>query len=69
MTTDPGKPTENFAAAHNLGQTPAKEGGVSVHVSGDRIQLEFLIEDLAKRLVIDRGPLVANGCNGCSSCS
>jgi hypothetical protein len=38
-------------------------------LSGDRIQLEFLIEDLAKQLIIDRGPLVANGCNGCNSCS
>jgi hypothetical protein len=35
----------------------------------DRIQIEFLIEDLAKQLIIDRGRLVANGCNGCNSCS
>ena len=38
-------------------------------ISGDRVQLEFLIEDLAKQLIIDRGVLVANGCNGCNSCS
>lgn len=38
-------------------------------VSGDRIRLEFQIEDLAKQLKINRGVLVANGCNGCSSCS
>jgi hypothetical protein len=35
----------------------------------ERIQIEFLIEDLAKQLIIDRGGLVANGCNGCNSCS
>ena len=35
----------------------------------DRLQIEFVIEDLAKQLIIDRGGLVANGCNGCNSCS
>jgi hypothetical protein len=38
-------------------------------VGPERIQIEFLIEDLAKQLIIDRKNLVANGCNGCNSCS
>jgi hypothetical protein len=45
------------------------KASVKTKIVGDRVQLEFLIEDLAKQLVIDRGSLVANGCNGCSSCS
>ena len=34
----------------------------------DRIQIEFLIEDLVKQLVKDRIGQVAS-CNGCNSCS
>ena len=37
-------------------------------VVGDRIQIEFVIDDLVKQLVRDRISPVAN-CNGCSHCS
>ena len=33
----------------------------------DRIQIEFLIDDLVKQLIHDRISPVAN-CNGCNSC-
>lgn len=42
---------------------------LSSRVVGDKVRLEFLIEDLARQLIIDRGSLVANGCNGCNSCA
>ena len=42
---------------------------VKMSIKPDRVQIEFLIEDLARQLIIDRGRLVANGCNGCSSCA
>lgn len=41
----------------------------AVQIGPDRIQIEFLIDDLVKELIKDRGGLVANGCNGCSTCS
>ena len=38
-------------------------------VGAERVQIEFLIDDLIKQLVADRGGLVANGCKGCGSCA
>jgi hypothetical protein len=37
-------------------------------VDQERVQIEFLIDDLIKELVKDPN-ISANGCNGCSSCS
>ena len=37
-------------------------------VDADRVQIEFLIEDLIQQIGIDPGAPVAN-CNGCSMCS
>jgi hypothetical protein len=36
-------------------------------IGRDRVQIEFLIDDLVKELQKDRGRSVAN-CNGCNSC-
>ena len=37
-------------------------------VDNDRVQIEFLIEDLVKQLIKDRYSPIAS-CNGCNSCS
>lgn len=46
---------------------PTRPIGVKL-VDTDRVQIEFLIEDLVKQLVKDRVSPVA-ACNGCNSCS
>jgi hypothetical protein len=46
---------------------PSRPIGVKL-VDQDRVQVEFLIEDLVKQLVKDRiSPIAA--CNGCNTCS
>lgn len=46
---------------------PTRPLGVKL-VAQDRVQIEFLIEDLVKQLVKDRVSPVA-ACNGCNSCA
>jgi hypothetical protein len=46
---------------------PTRPIGVRL-VDADRVQIEFLIEDLVKQLVKDRFSPIAS-CNGCNSCS
>ena len=62
--------TAERAAGLRIGSSSPLEG-TSVKLSGvDRVQVEFRIDDLIKRLT--PGGLAATscgGCNGCSGCS
>ena len=42
---------------------------VATRVDREKIQIEFVIDDLVQRLVKDRDSLIAAACNGCNSCS
>lgn len=46
---------------------PARPVGVKL-VDLDRVQIEFMVEDLVKQLIKDRISPIAS-CNGCNSCS
>jgi len=61
-----------MATGDDKGTTTEKlpeEDQLKARITGDRVRLEFLIEDLAKQLIIDRGKPGITGCNGCNSCS
>ena len=50
-----------------MAEKPGKEAVKKVDPS-NVVQVEFVIDDLIKQLIVDRGIQVAN-CNGCNSCS
>jgi len=65
--------TESPASQPTTGSQASTEiqgGAVKISGAGDRIQLEFRIDDLIKRL-LPSGSSVAScgGCNGCHGCS
>jgi len=72
FASDAGSPRRHLDAekelrVSNSPKDPARPLGVKM-IDHDRVQVEFLIEDLVKQLVKDRGSQIAS-CNGCNSCS
>lgn len=71
-STPPSQPSSSGAGSQPGPGARRPAGPRVVHVSGDRVRVEFQVEDLVNRLLQDiarQGGTQVASCGGCNGCS